>query len=136
MKTLPTIAFALLAGSQGVLAAPPTNDGAQDWVDKLALVTAREYYMHGKLDEAEQQLRALAKNTPLSADGLVLASDILRERGDWAGAETALRAAIAAAPGRADLHLRLGQALQQQNQLDAADVEFARYVELNRGSQP
>ena len=79
---------------------------------------------------------ACAKRMPLEADGLTLAGDILRKRGDWPQAEAAFRTALKAAPGRAELHLRLGQALQEQQKFEAADVEFSKFVELTRGSKP
>lgn len=130
------IVAAILASLASVATAAPDESSRDSWVDKLALATAREYYAQGRLEDAERQLGTLAKHKSLDADGLVLAGDILRERGDWPRAEAAFRAAISAEPGRADLHLRLGQALQEQNKTAAADAEFSRYSELARGSRP
>jgi tetratricopeptide (TPR) repeat protein len=56
--------------------------------------------------------------------------------GNHAAAERAFRDAVAAAPNSALAHSKLGVALAQQGQLDAAITEFSRAVAIHPGYAP
>jgi hypothetical protein len=97
---------ALLPQLEELAAADPADDYAQR---RLALA----YYNLGRLDEAETiYLRLLdAGEDPVLRNRL---GNTLRDRGDLAGAETAYRAVIAAAPTLVAAYLNLAELLWRQ----------------------
>lgn len=98
---------ALLPTLEESAAADPTDDYAQR---RLALA----YYNLGRLDEAEAiYLRLLdAGEDPVLRNRL---GNILRDKGDLAGAEAVYRAVIAAAPTLAAAYLNLAEVLWRQS---------------------
>lgn len=74
----------------------------------------------GRLDEAEQQLKAALAANPQSLEALKRLGELALERERGADAGALFQMAIQRAPKRADLRLGLAKALYQQGQLQAA----------------
>ncbi len=70
------------------------------------------------------------------AKPLLEAGEAHLRAGDFAAAERAFREAVSAAPDSATAHSKLGVALAQQRQLDAAIAEFSRAVALQPSYAP
>ena len=84
----------------------------------------------GRLSEAEASLQTALRLQPCLAEAQLNQADLLRQRGDEAGAERAIRATLACNPQNAAAHHALGLWLVRAHQSQAALVSLKKAVEL------
>ena len=100
------------------------------------LLMAESLLRLNRLDEAQREAEQLEKSAPDRAEVQELLGDLNARQQDWGRAKQHYTRAVAAQPQNADLHLRLGQALQSLGDNTAADQSFARYQALTSASSP
>ncbi|WP_444902554.1 tetratricopeptide repeat protein [Microbulbifer sp. SSSA007] len=91
------------------------------------LMLANHYYRTRKLERCHQQLELLLDRDAENVEGWLLMGSLWRAWGQWQQALEAYDLAVAVDPGRAEIHLRRGQALEQLGQQDKADQAYAQY---------
>jgi len=94
-------------------------------VERSAFELAR-----GKLSEAEASLQRALRLQPCLAEAQLNLADLLRQRGDEAGAERAIRATLTCNPQNAAAHHALGLWQVRAHQSQAAIVSLKKAVEL------
>ena len=86
----------------------------------------------GRVDEAFDLLRQARVAKPVHPAAWTLAGEIALQREHWLEAEELLREALSHEPDRALTHLKLGQALREQGQLEQACEALDRAWSLDR----
>lgn len=94
----------------------------QETSNLLASATAQ--LRAGQLQQACATLSDILARSPGCADALNMLAGIARQQGHTDDAVNHLRAAIAAEPRRAELHLNLGEAFYHLGQLTAAEAAY------------
>lgn len=84
----------------------------------------------GRLDEAEQQCRALLAREPASVPLMNALAMLLMDRGESVESKALLLRAIAAAPWEPALHNNLGNLLYRSEDLEGAVQAYGKAVEL------
>ena len=98
----------------------------------IAIAFAKTLRAMGNPAEGARTLQEFAaRQSRANADVLSLEAILEDEQGQHAAAETAHRAAIAAAPDQSGLHNNLGYNLLSQGRTDAAIEEFRRAIEFD-----
>jgi Tfp pilus assembly protein PilF len=102
----------------------------------IAIALAKTLRSMGEPTESVRTLREYAaRQSHANWEVLSLEGILEDEQTHYAAAESAHRAAVAAAPERSDLHNNLGYNLLTQKRTDAAIEEFRRAIELDGKSE-
>jgi tetratricopeptide (TPR) repeat protein len=92
---------------------------------------AQAYAALGQLDDAADSLEVLLALDASCIDALTLLADIRLQRGELSEALGVLQDAVDAAPERADLHFKLGLALNQSGDSQSAMVAYRTAIRLD-----
>lgn len=106
----------------------PTRDFAQEEQAARLLTVASIQFRRGQTAEAEKAVQELLQTRPTDAAAHELLADIRLSRHDFAGAQTALQAALAAEPGRVTAEAKMGRvALRrtEQQRMESLGVAYA-----------
>jgi predicted O-linked N-acetylglucosamine transferase (SPINDLY family) len=98
-----------------------------------AMQVAIEHHQAGRLAEAEALYRQVLADSPNQPDALNLLGTLATERGEFDGAITLIRRAIAVNPMAGAYHHNLGETYRRCGQWDAAIAGFHRSIELRPG---
>ena len=95
------------------------------------IAEARDHFRGGRYDEARRLLAQRVVQVPDDADAWQLLALSHLHLGQPAEARAAAQKATPMAPERASSQLTLGQVMQQQNELLAAETAYRKAIELN-----
>jgi len=133
----------LASASAGELSAGQRSQlekGMEEYIDSQQAMAERPeaqvnlgnlYAARGMTDHAASAYRSAAELDPAFAPAYVNLADLLRNRGDEAGAEKVLRQAIAGIADNGDVHHALGLSLVRQKRIDEAVESLERAVRFS-----
>jgi tetratricopeptide (TPR) repeat protein len=101
--------------AEELLASHPTEQGLRDLLETVLITAAMQHHERRQFAQATAYLQRARQVQPTSTRPLILLMQVAMDTGDWAGAETAARAAIGIAPRGFDGWQGLGYALMRQD---------------------
>ena len=103
----------------------------QEASDQAELNLLRSFLYGKRHDDAVKLMDVLDEEHQQDPEYLALQGDFYRQLGDWETAKSAFEQALVLDQSNASLHLRLGQALSELGDDEAADLEYAEYKQLS-----